>query len=63
LVFGAPTDNDGPVETYRYVKATGRGLTCNSVTGDWLCAGWAGAWRCQCGSACYNSVCTCKRCI
>lgn len=36
--------------------------TCNSYTGDFLCAGWPGAWRCQCGAACYNNVCTCSRC-
>ncbi len=37
--------------------------TCNDITGDFLCAGWPGSWRCQCGAACYSGVCTCKRCI
>uniref|UniRef100_A0A914QWZ4 Uncharacterized protein n=1 Tax=Panagrolaimus davidi TaxID=227884 RepID=A0A914QWZ4_9BILA len=35
---------------------------CNNWTGDFLCAGWPGAWRCHCGSFCSGGKCTCKRC-
>ncbi|CAF3716439.1 unnamed protein product [Rotaria sp. Silwood1] len=77
LVFGGPAkkyglgkdlsseegSNSDEVTTSPNEIAVGRSFTCNSMTGDFLCAGWPGAWRCQCGSACYNNVCTCNRCI
>ncbi|KAH7708855.1 hypothetical protein AAVH_23897 [Aphelenchoides avenae] len=49
------------------VAAIGRAVrykrwVCNRYTGDFLCAGWPGAWRCTCGAACYNNVCRCTRC-
>ncbi|CAF2100319.1 unnamed protein product [Rotaria magnacalcarata] len=62
-VFGAPTDDDDPVIAGSNGEVASRRFTCNSITGDWVCAGQLGSWRCKCGSACYNSVCTCKRCI
>ncbi len=51
-----------PADFWQHIRVK-RSFTCNSITGDFLCAGWPGAWRCNCGSACYNNVCTCKRCI
>lgn len=35
---------------------------CNNLTGDFLCAGWPGAWRCHCGANCIKGACTCKHC-
>ncbi|CAF5033945.1 unnamed protein product, partial [Rotaria sp. Silwood1] len=69
LVFGGPAkkyglgkdlsseegSNSDEVTTSPNEIAVGRSFTCNSMTGDFLCAGWPGAWRCQCGSACYNN--------
>ncbi len=57
------TDSDSDDEDFQVARAFGKRFACNSITGDYFCAGWTGAWRCNCGAACYNNVCTCKRCI
>jgi hypothetical protein len=61
-----PTNADEPNEVgannfLKQVRA--KRWVCNDITGDFLCAGWPGSWRCTCGAACYGGVCTCKRCI
>ncbi|CAF1157065.1 unnamed protein product [Rotaria sordida] len=65
FVAAVPTDNgDGSVSgAGGHLEEARDNWACNDITGDFLCAGWPGAWRCQCGAACYDQVCTCKRCV
>uniref|UniRef100_T1K426 Invertebrate defensins family profile domain-containing protein n=1 Tax=Tetranychus urticae TaxID=32264 RepID=T1K426_TETUR len=53
-----PSDSTAVVSEHVRMKR----WVCNNWTGDFLCAGWPGAWRCHCGANCVRGACTCKHC-